>query len=47
MTLSQATDAFTSAFKRSTAAALKTSVDNVNQVTYKNSETRRQLLAGE
>jgi hypothetical protein len=46
MTTSQVTDEFTVAFKKSTAAALKISVDSVEIVNYKNSEARRQLLAG-
>jgi hypothetical protein len=48
LTLEQAdTPEFTLAFKRSTAAALKISEDNVSKVSYRNSERRRQLLAGE
>jgi hypothetical protein len=46
MTINQATDEFTVAFKKSTAAALKISVDSVDNVNYKNTEARRQLLAG-
>jgi hypothetical protein len=46
MTMSQVTDEFTVAFKKSTAAALKISVDSVHNVNYKNTVARRQLLAG-
>jgi hypothetical protein len=46
MTMSQATDEFTVAFKKSTAAVLRISVGSVYNVSYKNTEARRQLLAG-
>jgi hypothetical protein len=44
--MSQATDKFTIAFIDSTATALRVSVDSVDNVNYKNTEVRRQLLAG-
>jgi hypothetical protein len=47
MTLDQATDAFTVAFKKTTATTLNISMGNVGGVTYENTENRRQLLAGE
>lgn len=44
MTISQASDAFTTAFKVSLASTLGISSTDIDNVTYR--QTRRQLLAG-